>query len=268
MCTCPQAIELRTVGAWLSIPAPVLLSDLRFRGASMIFCSIPTRPRTIWTTMRYLLVTLTFACLLYLGAASREQSPERSTTQSRCPAITVTCPRYAFIGDRLPISVDVNGSELHRTVSYKWSVPEWVKLVSRADSRKITVDPQSMGLQSIAQVEIGGLPKGCPNKAECNTLVSEEFGPTITVDCPTEPVRVGEPVHFSANASGGRLVSKLTLNWRLSEGKIESGQGTYVIMVGTKDVSAGKITATVKLGGFNPVFQSEGSCTVNLKTDR
>jgi hypothetical protein len=125
-----------------------------------------------------------------------------------------------------------------------------------------------MGSQLLAQVEIGGLSKGCPNKAECHSTVWEDFGPTITVDCPTELIRVGELVKFSANVSGGRLVSHLTFNWSLSNGRIENGQGTDQILVSTKNVSAEKVTATVKVGGFDPLFESGGSCTVNLKTER
>jgi hypothetical protein len=218
--------------------------------------------------MRYLLFTITLGCLLYQGATGSGLTPEKSSKQSKCPAITVTCPADAFIDDRLLLRADVTGSKPGRALAYRWSVPKWVKMVSSTDTREVTVQPLSMGPQLIAQVEIAGLPKGCPNEAECSSLVGEDFGPTVTVDCPIDPVRVGEPVIFSANASGGRPISNVTFNWRLSNGKIENGQGTSEIIVSTKDVSVDKITATVKLGGFNPVFQSEGSCTVNLKSDR
>jgi hypothetical protein len=214
--------------------------------------------------LRWLLI---LACLACLGLTSKGQKPGPSTKQSKCPAVTVTCPEFWLIGQRLVMRANVNGRKRNRDLSYKWSVPQCARITSGEATHEITIVPLSLNGWLVAGVEIGGLPEGCPNKAECTTSVMEYFGPAVTVDCPTTAVRVGKPVDFTVNISGPyNLKPKFT--WKLSDGRILKGQGTGRIRVSTKNVKAEKITATIYINGWEPSYVSEVSCTVNLKTDQ
>ena len=90
--------------------------------------------------------------------------------------------------------------------------------------------------------------------------------PTLSVDCPTELVEVGQPITFSANASGGDPNASLSYNWTVSSGTITSGQGSSRITVDTAGLSGGSsVTATVELGGVAPECNRTASCTTQLR---
>ncbi len=72
--------------------------------------------------------------------------------------------------------------------------------------------------------------------------------PTLTVDGPRESVLPGETMTFTANVVGGNQQS-VTYNWTVSQGTIESGQGTPQIVVGTEGLGRTTIRATVKISG-------------------
>jgi hypothetical protein len=72
--------------------------------------------------------------------------------------------------------------------------------------------------------------------------------PTLTVDGPREGVKPGETMTFTANVVGGNQQS-ITYNWEVSQGTIESGQGTPQIVVGTEGLGQTTIRATVKITG-------------------
>jgi len=68
--------------------------------------------------------------------------------------------------------------------------------------------------------------------------------PLMDVSCPSS-VRAGEPLTFVADLAGQPRISFL---WRLSVGKIQSGQGTRTITVDTSGLGGKSIVATVTLG--------------------
>jgi hypothetical protein len=72
--------------------------------------------------------------------------------------------------------------------------------------------------------------------------------PTLTVDGPRESVKPGETMTFTANVVGGNQQS-ITYNWEVSQGTIQSGQGTPQIVVGTEGLGQTTIRATVNISG-------------------
>jgi hypothetical protein len=87
--------------------------------------------------------------------------------------------------------------------------------------------------------------------------------PTVSVSCPTE-VDAGQPLTFTAAVDNvGSLT--LTYNWSVSAGTISSGQGTSSITVDTTEAGGGTITATVELGGVDPICSRTASCTTSVK---
>ena len=89
--------------------------------------------------------------------------------------------------------------------------------------------------------------------------------PTLSVNCPTDLVEVGQPINFSANVSGGDPNASITYNWTVSSGTISSGQGSSSITVDTTGLNGGgSVTATVELGGVAPECNRTASCTTNL----
>jgi hypothetical protein len=75
--------------------------------------------------------------------------------------------------------------------------------------------------------------------------------PTTKVTCPAE-VSKSDKLTFTAEVKGGDQKVTPTYNWTVSAGSIESGQGTTVIEVSTKEVPADStVTATVDVGGFD-----------------
>ncbi len=76
--------------------------------------------------------------------------------------------------------------------------------------------------------------------------------PTVSVTGPAGIINPTQTATFTANVAGGPLV---TYNWTVTDGVIESGQGTASIVVRTSMADAGKtITATVNLGGLAEIL--------------
>ena len=73
---------------------------------------------------------------------------------------------------------------------------------------------------------------------------------------------------FEANVAGGDPNVKLTYSWSLSPGKIISGQATPKLTVDVSDLSGQSVTATVRLGGINPLCAGDASCTTEIVTRR
>jgi hypothetical protein len=75
--------------------------------------------------------------------------------------------------------------------------------------------------------------------------------PVTRLTCPDQ-VYIKEKLQFVADVRGGDAKVKPTYNWMVSAGTIESGQGTPIILVSTKDLSDGEmVTATVEVAGFD-----------------
>ena len=66
---------------------------------------------------------------------------------------------------------------------------------------------------------------------------------------------------FQAHVYGGDPTVKVTYTWSVSAGKISGGQGTSVITIDFSDVTRGSITATVSIGGHDPLCVNTASCT-------
>ena len=88
--------------------------------------------------------------------------------------------------------------------------------------------------------------------------------PTVSVSCPTD-VEDGAPITFTASVGDAGNLS-LTYNWSVSAGTISSGQGTSSITVDTKGVGGSTVTATVELGGVDPICSRTASCSTAVKT--
>ncbi|HEX7316054.1 MAG TPA: hypothetical protein VF297_19260 [Pyrinomonadaceae bacterium] len=89
--------------------------------------------------------------------------------------------------------------------------------------------------------------------------------PTVNVSCPSEPVKPGTPITFTANVSGGDSSVTPTYNWTVSAGTISSGQGTSSITVDTSGLpNNSSVTATVDVGGYDRSCSTSSSCTTGI----
>jgi hypothetical protein len=84
--------------------------------------------------------------------------------------------------------------------------------------------------------------------------------PTVEIEVDNGPVCPGSPLTFKAKVAGLDSGIKLTYEWSLSVGKIESGQGTDTITVETAEIAGQSVRATVKVTGItvgcnNTAFQ-------------
>ncbi|HEX8722175.1 MAG TPA: hypothetical protein VF736_16290 [Pyrinomonadaceae bacterium] len=89
--------------------------------------------------------------------------------------------------------------------------------------------------------------------------------PTVNVSCPSEQVRPGTPITFTANVSGGDPNVTPTFNWTVSAGTISSGQGTSSITVDTTGLANNQtVTATVDVGGYDRNCSTSSSCSTGI----
>lgn len=88
--------------------------------------------------------------------------------------------------------------------------------------------------------------------------------PTVSVSCPSE-VDPGAPITFTASVNGGPSNLSVTYNWSVSAGTISGGQGTSSITVDTAGGGGQTVTATVELGGVDPVCSRTASCSTSVK---
>lgn len=75
--------------------------------------------------------------------------------------------------------------------------------------------------------------------------------PTVSVVCPSG-VESKQSTYFEATFAGGDTTITPTYLWSVTAGKIISGQGTSKIVVDVSEHAGKWVTATVKLGGFDP----------------
>ncbi|MCA1594475.1 MAG: hypothetical protein LC754_17980 [Acidobacteria bacterium] len=83
--------------------------------------------------------------------------------------------------------------------------------------------------------------------------------PNVSIYCP-DTVATGQPVTFTASASGGTPGITPVFNWKISAGTITAGQGTPTITVDTSGLAGQPITATVAVEGYNL------NCTASCQT--
>jgi len=90
--------------------------------------------------------------------------------------------------------------------------------------------------------------ENCP---DCGPICS---CPTVSISGPTGVTAPGDTMTFVVSVSG----QDVTYNWTVSNGQIQSGQGTSSIVVSTtREMAGSNVTATVELGGL----QSGCGCT-------
>jgi hypothetical protein len=85
--------------------------------------------------------------------------------------------------------------------------------------------------------------------------------PVVSVSCPSSLESKGS-VTFEATVSGGYTEKTPTYEWSLTAGKIVSGQATPKIKVDASDLRQDGITATVSVGGFDPLCATVASCSI------
>ena len=85
--------------------------------------------------------------------------------------------------------------------------------------------------------------------------------PNVSIICP-ERGEVGEPLTFTANATGGTPGVTAIYNWTVSAGRILEGQGTPTIRVDTTGLAGQTVTATLQMGGYT--LDCSASCSVQF----
>jgi hypothetical protein len=102
-------------------------------------------------------------------------------------------------------------------------------------------------------------------RCDCIPIPQPTPCPTVDVSCPSEPVKPGTPITFTANVSGGDSNVTATYNWTVSAGTITSGQGTSSITVDTTGLpNNSSVTATVDVGGYDRSCSTSDSCTTGI----
>ena len=104
---------------------------------------------------------------------------------------------------------------------------------------------------------------GRPGQAPAAAAQSGAQCPAINIACPDSSDE-GNPTTFTVNVSGGPPAVVPTYNWTVSDGGIESGQGTSSIKVGNDGVGGRTITATVDVGGYDRGCATARSCTASI----
>lgn len=89
--------------------------------------------------------------------------------------------------------------------------------------------------------------------------------PTVSVTCPDMVYLGGDVLSFVVTVTGGDPNVTPTYNWTVSNGTIDSGQGTVAIKVDLSGVTeSSSVTATVDVGGFDGECSTSSSCTASV----
>jgi hypothetical protein len=89
--------------------------------------------------------------------------------------------------------------------------------------------------------------------------------PTVSVTCPDTVYLGGEVLSFVVTVTGGDPDVTPTYNWTVSNGTIESGQGTVAIKLDLTGVTeSSSVTATVDVGGYDRECSTSSSCTASV----
>lgn len=104
---------------------------------------------------------------------------QRAYSQS-CPTVVVSCPD-SDIGTTLTFSANVSGGGSAK-LTFNWTVSAG-KITAGQGTASITLDKTGFGGQTFtATVEVGGLPKDCPNLASCSTPIIDLAPPARKSD--------------------------------------------------------------------------------------
>jgi hypothetical protein len=184
-------------------------------------------------------MTITLPCAP--GTRSRSGGCNDSTTiniatSASDPENDVLTYNYTVSGGRIigtgaNVQWDVTGMA-PGTYTVTTGVDDGCGVCGRTDTKTITVE-------------------ACP---DCGPVCA---CPTVTITGPPDVTSPGNTMTFTANVSG----MDVTYNWSVSDGTIESGQGTSSITVRTTlAMAGGNVTATLNIGGTDPAC----SCTTQF----
>lgn len=101
--------------------------------------------------------------------------------------------------------------------------------------------------------------------------LAQKAPPAAASPCPrvevTSPdlAKAGDGIKITASVTGGDKDVTPTYSWTVSDGAIESGQGTSTITVDTSGVESGFITATVEVGGYSGECATTSSSTTTIE---
>lgn len=87
--------------------------------------------------------------------------------------------------------------------------------------------------------------------------------PVIKVSC-ADTVVCGQPLTFNAGVNGASADAKLSYNWVVSAGTIESGQGTPSIKVDTTGFVVMSVEATVEVTGLPESCAGKATCSTAI----
>lgn len=85
--------------------------------------------------------------------------------------------------------------------------------------------------------------------------------PSLDVECPAR-VEAGGRATLTVSISGAPHTMEPTYDWRVSAGKIVSGQGTSAIVIEAPGAEAGAVQVAVEVGGS--IFELAGSCEIRV----
>jgi hypothetical protein len=155
-------------------------------------------------------------------------------------------------------------------IKYKWTttagvisgegpVVTWNLAGLKPGYHKASLDIQSVGSDASCQAfsSISVLVNPCvPIQPVC---------PNIEIVCPTN-VGIDQPLTFSANVTGGNMVSPPVFTWTVSAGSIIEGQGTNTIKVDTTGLAGQTVRAALSVGGYN--LECSADCGVSIPLPR
>jgi hypothetical protein len=185
---------------------------------------------------------------------------------SICPTVISTEPNCS-VDRQVELSATTNDADEDKQVLFTWTVTAG-RL--SGEGRKVTWDLSSVPEGSYtATVEVNA---GNQLTASASTTVTVALCgacdpppppcPFVSVSCPSN-IEPKQPITFETIVTGGAPAMTPSYTWKVSAGKITSGQGTLKITV---DVSDGApVTATVSIGGADPSCTGMiASCTVGI----
>lgn len=214
--------------------------------------------------MRWILsLLLMLSAQAFLGAEIKAQ-----TQTPVCPSIKIRDEEgdevqgLVSIGN-ITFTVDATGSFPKDNPMFDWTISGG-KIIGGQGTPTITVATgENLGQEITATVEVGGISHislGCDKRASATVRVGELFCPTLSIKCPADILMPGQPVNLSLNISGGSPHWNPKYEWKVSDGKIISGQGTPEISVDTANLAGETITATVEVDVMRPECPKSTSC--------
>jgi hypothetical protein len=182
---------------------------------------------------------------------SRNHKPRVKLSVS-APDVTIRCPGTStYTGGRDVVELLASATDVDRDdLQYSFSVTGGRIIGAGAQVRWVLEGVEEGRYRATVRVSDGrgGVSASSAYvEAGCDALY---MCPSVVISCPLKEIEEGQPVTFKADVQGGDSRVKPVYKWRISAGKIISGQGSPVITVGTIGVGNKGVTATVVIGGY------------------